>query len=51
MGPIRWLRDPDSCDNHAALTICLHAGVKPASVSAGFGLGGIKGGGGCSVDP
>jgi hypothetical protein len=43
-------RDPDSCDNHGALTICLHAGGKPASVSAGFGLGGIKGGGGCSVD-
>ena len=40
----------NSCDNHAALTICLHAGGKPASVSAGFGLGGIKGGGGCSVD-
>jgi len=33
-------------DNHGALTICLHAGGKPASVSAGFGLGG----GGCSVD-
>jgi hypothetical protein len=33
-------------DNHGALTIRLHAGGKPASVSAGFGLGG----GGCSVD-
>jgi hypothetical protein len=33
-------------DNHGALTICLHAGGKPASVSGGFGLGG----GGCSVD-
>jgi len=37
-------------DNHGALTICLHAGDKPASVSTGFGLGGIKGGGGRSVD-
>ena len=37
-------------DNHGALTICLHAGGKPASVSAGFCSGGIKGGGGCSVD-
>jgi hypothetical protein len=37
-------------DNHGALTICSHAGGKPASVSAGSGLGGIKGGGGCSVD-
>src|SRR6476620_15563 len=33
-------------DNHGALTICLHAGGKPASVSAGFGLRG----GGCRVD-
>src|SRR6516164_5081614 len=32
--------------HHGALTICLHAGGKPASVSAGFGLGG----GGCSVE-
>jgi hypothetical protein len=37
-------------DNHGALTICLHAGGKPASVSAGFASGGIKGDGGCSVD-
>ena len=37
-------------DNHGALTICLHAGGKPDSVSAGSGLGGIKGGSGCSVD-
>ena len=32
-------------DSHGALTICLHAGGNPASVSAGFGLDG----GGCSV--
>src|SRR5215469_11381441 len=31
-------------DNHGALTICLHAGGKPASVSGGFGLNG----GGCN---
>ena len=33
-------------DNQGALTICLHAGGKPASVNAGLGLRG----GGCSVD-
>jgi hypothetical protein len=33
-------------DNHGALTICLHAAGKPASVSSGFGLDG----GGCNVD-
>jgi hypothetical protein len=37
-------------DNHGALTISLHAGGKPDSVSAGSGLGGIKDGSGCSVD-
>ena len=35
------------CDNHGALTICLHSGGKPASVSAGFGLGGVAG---CNVE-
>jgi hypothetical protein len=29
------------------LTICLHSGGKPASVSAGFRFGGV---GGCSVE-
>src|SRR5262245_61826994 len=33
-------------NNHGALTICLHAGGKPASVSGGLGLGG----GGCNGD-
>ena len=33
-------------ENHGALTICLHAGGKPASVSGGFGLEG----GGCKDD-
>ena len=37
---------PSDSDNHGALTICLHAGGKLASVNAGFGLRG----GGCSVD-
>ena len=36
-----------SCDNHGALTICLHSGGKSASVSAGFGLGGVAG---CNVE-
>ena len=35
------------CDNHGALTICLHSGGKSASVSAGFGLGGVAG---CNVE-
>jgi hypothetical protein len=29
-------------DNHGALTICLHSWGKPASVSAGFSLGGPR---------
>ena len=35
------------CDNHGALTICLHSGGNSASVCAGFGLGGVAG---CNVD-
>jgi len=44
--PKRHCSRLQTSDDHGALTICLHAGGKPASVSAGFGLGG----GGCSVD-
>jgi hypothetical protein len=44
---MRALRGPSlPFDNHGALTIWLHAGGRPASVSGGFGLDG----GGCSVD-
>jgi len=36
--------------DHGACTIDLHVGGKPASVSSGFGFGGMSGGGGCRVD-
>ena len=39
-------RDSD----YGAITICLHAAGRPASVSGGFGLAGTVGGAGCSVD-
>jgi hypothetical protein len=37
-------------DAHGALAIVLHIGGRPASVSGGFGFGGMSGGTGCNVD-
>jgi hypothetical protein len=49
---VRDARDKPGHDarHHGAFTIDVHVAGKPDSVNCGFGLGGMSGGVGCSVD-